>query len=114
VSHDLLVATLGLGTNRREFQPVERALARERFPPVLRVPTILSGDVLPSGQQGQQRIKPQPVVIVEIFVTECQSHHPLPEQFGYGELDRLRIAMIGEAGHEGGEDVELPIDLPQQ
>ena len=56
-----------------------RALARQRLAPILLIATILAGDVGSSGQQRQQGIVPQPVVVVEVFVAQSQSHDPLPQ-----------------------------------
>jgi hypothetical protein len=40
------------------------------------------------------------VLIVEVFVAQAQSIHPLGHQFGNRVLDEVRIAMIGETSRE--------------
>ena len=44
-----------------------------------------------------ERIVPQFVVIVEVFVAEAKSEHALRDEFQYAVLDEFWIAMIGEA-----------------
>ena len=55
-----------------------------------------------------------PVVVAQVFVAEGESHYPLGEEFVDGELDPLRIAMIGEAPRELPQDAEVLLDLAEQ
>ena len=73
--HDLLITTVGIGSDRSQLQPIQRALARQRFPP------IPAAEIRLPHQHGQQRIVTQIVVIVEIFKSQTQPGHALPNQF---------------------------------
>lgn len=108
---NLLVPMLRVRTDRRQFQSVERALARQGFPTVARVLSIVAFRICLPDQRGQQRIVPQPVVIVEVFITQAQSEEPLLQQVDQRMLDALRIAMIGETGGEPFDESESVVDL---
>jgi len=66
------------------------------------------------GQDRQQRIFPQLVVIVQIFIAQRQRKHPLRHKFLHRVLDPLRIAMVGKAGGQPLHDLHPLLHLPQQ
>ena len=53
-------------------------------------------------------------MIVELFIPQSDSRHPLRQQFQRGELDELRITIISERPDERLENAEPLIDFPQQ
>ena len=111
---DLLVAALGVGPHRRQFQAIERALARQRLASILAAATVLAGRIGLAHQHRQERIVAQGVVVVEVFVAQGQGEDPLGDQFVDGVLDQLGIAVVGEAGGESPENAGLGLHLPQQ
>ena len=74
---DLLVAILRA---RSQFHPVQRALARQRFL-----------QFLPARQDAEDRIFPQLLVIVDVFVSQRQTVDPLGQHLQNGVLDLLLI-----------------------
>lgn len=82
--HDLLIAAVGIGSDRSQFQPIQRALARQRLP-LIPATAILTGRIRLPHEHGQQWIVTQIVVIVEVFISQAQPRHALPNQF----LDRV-------------------------
>lgn len=75
---------------RRMFDPVQRALRRQRRA-VLAMPLELA------GEQGQNRVVPQLVVVVEVFVSHGDPHDALRHQRLDRVLDETGIAVVGEA-----------------
>ncbi len=67
---NLLVAARHAGTRRRQFQPVERALAGQRDAPIARVDPVLARRITTADQHRQQRITPQLLVVVEVLVAQ--------------------------------------------
>ena len=67
-----------------------------------------------AGQQRQQRIAAQLVVIVEIFVAQRQRVDALGEQFRDLVFDELGIAAVFEAVRQPRQQVEAAVDLAQQ
>jgi len=114
VDGDLLVATLLVGPCRGEFQAIQRALAGQRLALVTGTGPIFTGRIALAHQHGQQGILTELVVIVEVFVAQAQSIHPLGDQFLDGMLDPLRIAVIGETRRELADDAADPLRLPEQ
>ena len=100
---DLLVAALRVGPRGRQFQAVQRALAGQRLAAIARSATLLAGRIALADQRRQERIVPQVVVVVEVFVAQGQGEHPLGDQFVDRVLDQLGIAVIVEAGGESPE-----------
>ena len=47
---------------------------------------------------------PQVIVVVEVFVAQCQSINPLGNKMVEGVLDELWVTMISEAGSELADD----------
>src|SRR6266850_2580685 len=90
VRHDLLVAGLGTGRGRGQFQAVQRAFSCQH----------LSDGVALLHQHRQQRVLPQLLVIVEIFITEGQAVDPLRHQLLYGVFNEIRIPVVPEAGRK--------------
>jgi hypothetical protein len=57
---------------------------------------------------------PQVVVIVEIFVAQCQGIHALTDQLQHRVLDQLRVAVIVKASGKSPQDAHLLLDFSQQ
>ena len=111
---DLLVAALRVGPDGRQFQAIQRALARQRLAAILAAATILAGRIGLAHQHRQERIVAKGVVVVEVFVAQGQGEDPLGQQFGDGVFDQLGIAVVGETGGESPENAGLGFHLPQQ
>ena len=111
---DFLVAALLVGPHGRQFQTVQRALARQRLAAIFASASILAGRIGLAHQHGQKRIVAKGVMVVEVFVAQGQGEYPLGHQFGHGVFDPLGIAVIGEAGGESPQNAGLGFHLPQQ
>jgi hypothetical protein len=114
VHGDLLVTTVGIGPDRSEFQAVERALAGQGLALVPLPRAIFTQRILLAHQHRQQRIVTQGVMIVEVFVTQAQSVHPLGNQIRNAVLDEIRIAMVGETAGELPQNARDPLGLTQK
>ena len=113
-SNDFFVAALFVGSDGRQFQTVQRALARQRLATIFASASILAGRIGFAHQHRQERIVAEGVVVVEVFVAQGQGEYPLGHQLGHGMFDPLRIAMVGETGGESPKDAGLGFHLPQQ
>jgi len=114
VHHDLLVARGRIGVGRGKLQSVERALARDRLAKILRAAPAGTGWIRLARKQGKERIVPQTVVVVDVFVSQRQPVDPLGDQLRDAVLHPVRLPMIGEAGGQLPQDAGLALDLPQQ
>ena len=65
-------------------------------------------------EYGQHRIVPQVVMVVEVFITECQTVDPLGEELFDGMLDPVGITVIGVAGGKLPDDARETFGLTQQ
>jgi hypothetical protein len=81
---------------------------------ILLAASVLSGHVGLAGQQGQQGIAAQLVVIVEILIPEGQPIDPLRHHLRYAVLNQLGAAMIGETARQALQQVDAPVRLAQQ
>ncbi len=114
VGRDLLVAAVLVGPRRREFESIERALAGQRLAAIPLSGTILSGGVLLTDQHGQERIVPQLVMVVKIFVAKRQAVDSLGNQVFDRVFGQFRDPVIGEATGESIDDSIFRFDFPQQ
>jgi hypothetical protein len=114
VNHYLLVTRLGVGSRRRQFQPIQRALARQRLTTILLPQPVLSSRIFFPHQHRQQRVLAQPVMIVEILVSQRQPIHPLPHQLFDRVLDYLCFPVIHKTLRKLPNDVSLRFQFPQQ
>ena len=90
-----------------QFQPVERALARQRC-------AVAAMGAELADQGGHHRIVTQLVVIVEILVAQANPEHPLADQGGHFVLDKICPAMIGETAGKTVHQLDRPVRGPQQ
>jgi hypothetical protein len=65
-----------------------------------RMSTIDGAVALPSRQHRQQRIVPQIVMIVEVFVAQRNGEHPLADQRGHRMLHQILAVAIAKAGRK--------------
>jgi len=93
---------------RRVLQAIERALAGQRFAvgPQHRVQL--------ARQHRKRRVLAQLVVIVQVFIPQCQAEDALSHQGLDLMLDIARVASIDEAVGEATHQPEALIDLSQQ
>ncbi|HEV7222464.1 MAG TPA: hypothetical protein VGN42_07170 [Pirellulales bacterium] len=73
----------------------------------------MAGRVSASHEYGQQRIAPQFVVIVDVFIAQAEAVDALRQQFFGREFDQFGIAMISKAGGESTDDARPLFDFPQ-
>ena len=100
VVDDLVIPRRRRRRGRRPLPPVERALSRQRMPPIARPAPLRPSDVGLPRRHREQRVIPQHVVVVEILVPAGEREHPLAHQLRDGVLDQGRGAMICEAGRK--------------
>ena len=91
----------------RMLEAVQRALARQR-----RAALAPSTELV--GQQRQQRVVAQGVVIVEVLVAQREARDPLSHQGPDRVLRQTRIAPVRETGGHPVEQPDAPVGLPQQ
>ena len=89
---DLLVAILDPGA---QFHPVQRALARQRL-----------FQFLPARQNAEDRILPQLLVIVEVFVAQRQAVDPLRQHLPNRMLHLLLIPAIQKALRQPRQQIQ--------
>lgn len=64
-------------------------------------------------QHRQQRILPQLIVVVEIFVAQREAVDSLPDQLAHGVLDQRRLPVIAETGRKLAQDAGALLDRAQ-
>ncbi len=111
---DLLVPVRGRHLRRARLQMVQRARRGQRMTPVTLPDTPGPGHVRTAAGQGQGGVVAQPVMVVDILVTQRKGNHPLCDKGLEVMLDTLGIAMIDKTGREAPGDVEQAIGFPQQ
>ena len=67
-----------------------------------------------AGEQGQNRVVPQLVVVVEVFVSQGDAHDALPHQRPDRVFRETGIAVVGEAIRHPVQDPDRPVDLAKQ
>lgn len=112
VGVDFAVIAAALGGS--EFETVERALAGQRLAFVGLVAAVLAERVGAAAGGGEQGIGAQPVVVVEVFVTERQAEHALSNHHVERVLDEIRMEMIGEAAGGFFAEPQAAVHLAQQ
>ena len=93
---------------RRVLQAIERALARQWLAVGPQHRAQLA------RQHRKRRVLAQLVVIVEVFIPQCQAEDTLPHQGLDLMLDIARVAPIDESVGEATHQPEAPVDLSQQ
>ena len=114
VENDLLVTALRAGVGRGPLEAVESALAGAGVAAVLAPPPLLAFEVLLAAEQGQQRVRAQLIVIVEILITQRQPVDALGDQLAHAVFDLPGLAVIAEAGGELPHDAAALFGLAQQ
>jgi hypothetical protein len=69
--------------------------------------TVLPRRIQLADRRGQQRIEPQPIVVVEVLVTQYQAIHSLPDELADTMLDEIGLVVIDEQPGESIDDVRL-------
>ena len=70
--------------------------------------------ILLLNQHRQQRIVPQLLVIVQIFISQGQPIDSLGHQLLHRMFDQIGVPIIREAGGKLVEDPDALLDLPQE
>ena len=102
---DPVVAT-GLAAGR-VFQTVQRTLARQR-----RTAPAAAFEI--AGQQGQQGVVAQLVMVIEVLVSQRDPRDPLRHQGIERVLHETGIAVVRKAGRHLAEETHGPLELPEQ
>ena len=89
-------------------------LARQRF-----ALGALPRPALPRGvffldQHRQQGVFAKPVVIVQVFLSQCQPLHPLRYQLPHRVLNPFLLPMVAEAARKLRYDLRSLFHFPQQ
>ena len=103
VENYFLVAALRIGAGRGALETVERALAGARLAAVAAA-AAFAFEVLLAAEQGQQRVRAQLIVIVEVLITQRQPIDALGDQLSHAVFDLLGLAVIAEASGELAHD----------
>ncbi len=109
-----LVGVLGSGIHRRQFQPIQRAFARQRFSLVLLGFPVHTCRIGFSHGYRQHLIFGQMIMVVEIFVPQGKTDNSLGYQRQHTMLYTLFISMICEACGETLKNGRALLNLPQQ
>ena len=89
---------VAIGFRSAELQAIEGAFASQGL-----------REVGFTGEEAEEGIMAEMVVIVEVFVTEGEGVNPLGEHFFDGVVDVALVAAIREAGGETREEVLGPL-----
>ena len=115
VGHDLAVTPALLVRLRLpQLQPVQRARPGQGMPPIPRPSPLQTGRVRLARRQRQQRIRPQPVVVVQILVPQRQPVHPLRHQLLHAVFDPPALAPVCETRRDPARQIQPKVRLPQQ
>jgi hypothetical protein len=114
VGDDLLVATIFVGTHRRKFETVEGAFAGQGLAAIALAQAVVAERIFLADQKRQQRIVPQLVMIVEVFIAKAQAEDALFDEIDQRVLGAVRIAIVGEASGKLLDEAKLVFDLTQQ
>jgi hypothetical protein len=110
---DLLVPAFRVGPDGRQFQSVQRALARQRFATVPFPHPFLPQRILFAHQHRQQWIVTQLIVIVEVFVAQREAVDALAQQLQHRVFDLLRVTVVDETLGELPNDPCRLFGLPE-
>jgi hypothetical protein len=114
IGDDLAVGRLGIGSDLGQFQPIQRTLTGHRHAPVGFPASFLAFQILLANASSDQGIGPQPIVIIQIFVSQAETINPLPDEIEYAMFDLFLIAMIGKTLGIPLEHGKHSIDLRDQ
>src|SRR5207302_11382227 len=78
------------------------------------VEAVVAGGVGLAGEDGEQRIVAEGVVVVEVLVAQAQTEDALLKELGEGVLEAVGVAVGGEAAGELVVEVEFGLDLAGQ
>ena len=112
--HNLLVAARRSGIPWCQLQAVQRALARQGTALVLITASTPACRISHIAKQRQQRILAQGVVIIEVFITQRQTHHALLDQRLDMMFNLIRIPMILKTPGQTLQNMAALFNFPQQ
>ena len=97
-----------------QLHPIQRARSRQRIRPVTHPRPLLTRQVLTAHRQRERAVGAQPVMVGEILIAECQSHHALRDQV----LDRVfrprLVTVIDKALRDPLGHTQDTVRLPQE
>ena len=114
IGDDFAIGRIGIGSDLGQLEPIQRTLAGHRHATVGLSASLLAFQILLAHASGDQRIGPQPIVIIQIFVSQAEPINPLPDEVEHGMFDQLWIAMIGKTVSIPFQHAKHPIDLGDQ
>ena len=109
-----VVTIPGRGFRPAQLQAVQRARTRQRIPSIPLPGSLRTGQVGFARPECQQAIRAQCIVIVEVFVAQGYTAHPLSDPFQHRVLDLVGIAIIAEAARNSPHQTQPAIHLAQQ
>src|SRR5271166_3712250 len=83
-----------------QLQTIERGVSRQSFALIAFQYPILSEWIALAGDQAMDGIKPQMVMIIEIFVAKHQAMNPLADKFLNAVFDITLVTVIDEASRK--------------
>jgi len=96
IGDDFAIGRIGIGSDLGQLEPIQRTLAGHRHAAVGLSASLLAFQILLAHASGDQRIGPQQIMVIQIFVSQAEPINPLPDEVEHGMLDPLWIAMIGK------------------
>jgi hypothetical protein len=99
---------------RDELRPLRRVLEPSGILRCSYFPGEGFREIALSRRHPQQRILPQLLVIVQVFVTESQTVNALRQHLFQRVLDPLRLPVVGEATSYAPQQADLAIGLAQE
>src|SRR4051812_21975235 len=93
---------------------MQRALARQRFAAIGLLAPVPTEGIPFTGEDRQQRILAQLLVVAEILVPEGDAVYPLPNELLDAVLHQPRIPEVGEARRQTPKNSSPALHLGQQ
>ena len=107
-----LMAAAGLVV--RQLQTIERAGGSQGNTPVRRIEAILSQGIAFVAGGGQQRVQPQSLVVVKVFVPKSQTIDALREHLLHRMIHTILGAPVGKAACQRLRQSQARVHLAQQ
>lgn len=114
IGDDFAIGRIGVVSDLGQLEPIQRTLAGHRHAAIGLAASLLAFQILLADAGGDQRIGPQAIVIIQIFVSQTEPIDSLSDEIEYGMLDEFWIPMIGKAAGVPFQHAKHPIDLGDQ
>jgi hypothetical protein len=81
--------------------------------PVAAPHAVLALRILLADEHGQERVVPQVIVVVDVFLAKAQAEEALLEQFRQRVLNQVGIPVVRETAGELLDEVKVVLDLAE-